>query len=213
MSGRCVAGKTVEKEGYGEWIRPVSDRLGQEISEEERRYENGDDPQLLEVIEIPFLHACPHDFQSENHLIDATYYWQKVGRVEWDELQGAVDPVSALWNNGYSSYNGLNDRVPVAEAEKLTSSLVLIRPVAIKLVVGVEGAQYRKRRVRAQFQLNRQEYWLSVTDPKVERTFLKRGDGDYELGETLLCVSLGEPYEGYTYKLVAALINPEDIVR
>lgn len=40
--------------------------------------------------------------------------------------------------------------------------------------------------------------------PEYERRFLSQPDGDYELGESYLTISLGEPYEGYCYKLVAA---------
>ena len=56
--------------------------------------------------------------------------------------------------------------------------------------------------------LNKVEYWLSVTDPEVEATYYNNDFGEYPItGENVfICVSIGEPYEGYCYKLVAGVI-------
>ena len=37
---------------------------------------------------------------------------------------------------------------------------------------------------------------------------MQQDDGDYPIGESYLTVSLGEPFEGYSYKLIAAVIVP-----
>src|SRR2546425_7253376 len=102
--GRCVAGREVTSAAFGGWIRPVSARPSQEISEEERRYQDGNDPRVLDVVEIQMIHTQPQHHQQENHLIDANYYWEKRGTVSWRDLQPAVeDPAGPLWLNGYSS--------------------------------------------------------------------------------------------------------------
>jgi hypothetical protein len=212
MSGRCLAGKEIGPKGrLGDWIRPISDRPTQEISEEERRFENGDYPQLLDIIEITMREARPHAHQSENHLIDPQRYWIKRGGMSWDELQSAIDEFKGpLWVDGYHSYSGLNDRIPENQTATLGSSLLLIEPKNLVIKVAVEGAGFGnpKRKVRAQFSFNKNSYTIAITDPVIEREYLARENGEYPIETALLCVSIGEPYLGYCYKLVAAVITP-----
>ena len=67
-----------------------------------------------------------------------------------------------------------------------------------------------KRRVQGQFTHSGTQHWLWVTDPIYERRFLAQPDGRHVLGECFLTISLGEPYQDYAYKLVAAIIERED---
>src|SRR3989304_8323760 len=111
LSGRCIAGKEVLDTEYGEWIRPISRRETAEISEEEMRFENGETPEPLDIIEIPMKEYKPNGFQVENHVIDDQYYWQKCGNLSATKLPELLDVVTdTFWINGYSSYNGINDR-------------------------------------------------------------------------------------------------------
>jgi hypothetical protein len=48
---------------------------------------------------------------------------------------------------------------------------------------------------------------LWVTDPLIERQYLAGENGDYAVGECFITVSLGEPLEGFCYKLVATVIT------
>jgi hypothetical protein len=208
-SGRCIAGRLVTNAGLGAWIRPVSDRPDEEISEEERRYENGLDPQVLDVVAIVMRQPKPSLYQRENHLIDASYYWERAGSMSWAELQRTVEnPEPSLWINGHSSHYGQNDRVPEALARALRRSLYLIHPENLTITVAREGTEFGnpRRRVRARFHLHRQSYYLAVTDPRAERRHLCYQDGEYPLNEALLCVSLGELYNGFAYKLAATVI-------
>lgn len=209
-SGRCIAGREVTSTGFGAWIRPVSARATQEISEEERRYQDGTDPKVLDIIVITMSAAQPRHHQQENHLIDDGYYWMKEGTVSWRNLQGAIeDPAGPLWLNGYSSSYGHNDQVPEDLANNLHRSLYLVRPDALTLVVALEGGDFGppRRRVRARFNLSGHSYCVVVTDPWMERQCLAGSDGETKVEEGLLCVSLGESFYGFAYKLAAAVIT------
>src|SRR6266404_1906291 len=208
ITGRCVAGKELISGKVGAWIRPISGRPSGELSEEDRRFENGQDPRLLDVITIPMIEARPHGFQTENHLIDDGYYWNKEREASWGDLHAVLDPaVGSLWDNTSSSYNGLNDRVEETEANKLGSSLKLVEVKDLSIAVAVEGAQFGngKRKVRGRFTLDGEQYWLAVTDPVVERKYLAGSDGEFKVGQAILSISLGEPYGGYAYKLIAGV--------
>ncbi len=210
--GRCVAGRIFHAGQFGAWLRPVSDRPTREISLEERRYENGGDPAVLDIITIHFLRPEPEHYQRENHLIDPDYYWSRTGTIAWRDLQNAVeDPAGPLWLNGDSSSYGENDRIAQAQAAQLTRSLYLIRPGGLNLSVAQEGGGMypARRRVRARFRLSGHSYCFPVTDPPVESHYLDRPNGNYPLNDALLCVSLGELFHGYAYKLAAAVITPD----
>lgn len=205
LSGRCIAGREISGNAIGDWVRLVSSRVNEEISLEERRFEDGSEPALLDVLEIPMIEPRPHSCQAENHLIDDKYYWTKVDEFSKSKLRGLTENPPELWSNDHHSYNGINDRIPESEADSLSSSLVLIEPE--QLVVCVERG-LKKLQVRAMFRFRGKRYKLTVTDPDIERSFLKQGEGEYEYDlPAVACVSIGEPFEGYRYKLVASIIN------
>lgn len=213
MTGRCVAGREVLPAGPGPWIRPVSNRASEEVSEYERQYADGTDPRVLDVIDIPLIEPRPHACQTENWLLEPDEYWERVARVGWTALQAFVEVPGALWINGHSTYHGENDEIPRAQADLLTRSLYLVRVNTIELRVFAPSAAFgnSKRRVLATFRHGDSDYALWVTDPLIEREYLARDNGEYQLGESCLCISLGEPFTkngvDYRYKLVASIIQ------
>jgi hypothetical protein len=212
-SGRCVAGREVSSSGFGSWVRPVSARSTQEISEEERRYEDGDDPKVLDVIAIEMTRPEPHLHQQENHLIDDQSYWLRKRTVTWRDLLTAVeDPAGPLWLNESSTFYGRNDKVAEDHLDGIARSLYLVRPRRLKIVVASEGGGFgpARRRVRARFDLCGHTYCVVVTDPWIERKYLAGSDGESELGDTVICVSLSDVFHGFAYKLAAAaVITPQ----
>ena len=208
LHGRCVAGREWSKAEAGGWIRPVSARDGGEVSEYERQYDDGSDPQVLDVIDVPVLESRPRDYQKENWLLDPRGDWKKAGRLSSTDLPAFTDPVASLWVDGHHTYNGLNDKIPLAVVGSVTASLRLLHVDRLRLMVCTPGEAFgnNKRRVQGRFRHAGQEYALWVTDPGFERTYLAKPNGTYGISECFLTISLGEPYQDACYKLIVAVI-------
>lgn len=181
------------------------------MSEYERQYEDGSDPRLLDIIEIPMLRAQPEGYQTENWLLDPKCYWEKQGVIKLAQLQELVEPVAPLWIDGHSTYNGRNDLIPLSEANALRHSLRLVSVEELSLRVFAPGEAFgnAKRRVQGRFHYAGTTYSLWITDPIQERKWLAHPNGEYPLGECCLTISLGEPYNDSVYKLIAAVIEKQ----
>lgn len=80
--GRCIAGIDIDT---GKWIRPVSRSINRAITWDMRNIE-GEEPEILDVIEIPLENHGPDDgCQPENRLLKPGK-WRKVGRKKPEEL-------------------------------------------------------------------------------------------------------------------------------
>jgi hypothetical protein len=213
MLGRCVAGRIVNANGaFGAWVRPVSDRTEKELSVYDRHYDGSIEPSLLDAMNITFLHKDAHDYLPENHLIDPNFYWGRAGQFTYAQAKLALDSSQAdLWGLSHdSSYHGHYDRVPLADAPSFGYSLRLISVDDLTIRVCAESAAFgnMKKKIRGYFTYSGNRYALTITDPTIDGSFLSQPEGHYSLGSALLCVSLGEPYNGYAYKLVASVILP-----
>jgi len=214
--GLCFAGKEILTNGsIGGWIRPVSSRNTEEISNSDCQYENGRQPHFLDIIEIPLKKYHPQSFQFENYLIDDGYYWEKKGVFNFQELNSLCDNPTSLWSPHGSSYYGIKDRVDEYFSNELDDSLYFINPDNLTIIVQVEGAEFHNpiRKVRARFEYNDVTYLFPVTDPIVENQYLQKEDGHYPFRHTknrvFICVSIGLPFNGYCYKFVASILENE----
>ena len=204
----CFAGKDIET---GEWIRPVSSRADEEISDMECTMSKGAKAKLLDILEIPFLKAVPGDFQTENHLIDPKNKWKKIGEGTWQQVEGTLDDHDGpLWVNESASFGYSNNRVDESKVAGIDNSLVLIRPSRLEINEGRRGGMYKNaddRLVKAYFSHSGTDYTLAVTDPTIKKRFMAVPDHTEEMTGAVLCVSLGEIHRGHAYKLVAAVIE------
>jgi hypothetical protein len=207
-SDRCVAGVEWVDGHRGDWVRPVSARDGHGVSFLERQLSGGGDPAPLDILQISLLAAQPAGYQAENWLLDPASSWSKLGECRWNNLGLLEDTPDDLWGTGGSSGKGVNDRVDAIAAVGLSNSLALVRVNAPVLHVLDGGFQQVKREVRASFRYRGVAYNLKVTDPTYVNNYLVRGDGLYQLGDCYLTVSLTEPFLGFCYKVIAAVIEP-----
>lgn len=212
LHGRCIAGREYTDGEPGPWVRPISARPNGEVSEYEWQYEDGSDPCVLDIIDVPLLRHQPKDYQQENWLLDPNYYWSKEGYVVRSDLHKLLEPVEPLWVNGYATYHGSHDKVPLQLIAGVSSSLKLIQVDRLNLHVFKPGEAFGnlKRRVHGSFSHGGTDYRLWVTDPIYERRYLAMPDGFYTLGECFLTISLGEPHNDACYKLIAAVIESDE---
>lgn len=206
-SGRCVAGRELIRGRPGAWVRPVSSRQKEEVSMSECHYEDESNPCVLDIIDVPLLNPRSNGHQKENWLLDSDYYWAKAGKYPWSSMDRLTDKDGTLWRNGYKTYNGLNDRIPLDMVANETSSLKLIFMENLQIKV---FQYYNRPKVQAWFWFAGANYALQITDPVIEREYETREDGEYRLRNCYLTISLGEPFNGYCYKLVAAVIRESD---
>lgn len=180
--GRCVAG--IVEGGEGGWIRPVSARSGHEVSQEERQYEDGSEPRVLDIVSVPLLQPQPNGYQNENWLLDSGRSWRKIGQAGWGKLLTLQQRPETLWINGFRTFHGLNNQVPAEQVAIMEDSLKLIRVDRMTLQVHVPGAAFGdpKRVVRAHFHHAGSAYILTVTDPVYKDEYLAKPNGSYHLG-------------------------------
>ncbi len=201
-----MAGKQLDGNRIGDWIRPVSALETGELAYEQILLPNEKLPGLLDIILVPLEKHTPVTYQTENHRIRTTGGWLKNGVFAFSQLALLCDRPDTLWINGFSSSGGINDRMPqsVAEAE-LSSSLLFIHPEKPRIIV-LEMALRKK--IRVEFDFNHVTYRLPVTDPAIDSIYLSKAPGRYAVDrEIYFTLSISEPFQGYCYKLVAGVIS------
>ena len=217
--GRCVAGKLYDQGKFGAWLRPISDRDGEELSEQERQISKGIEPALLDILEFTISQHKPSGHQTENFSIDSQDQFKRVGRVTTGELMTVIDNPQNLWAMGSRSKTfGKNDLVPPNRISGVLNSLYLINPQTFTIQVVRHSYSLQ---VRGNFSYLGAEYNLRVTDPIAEETFIQKGIGEYKRRDVLLTISLAEKIFAVTnnpsasgyYKVIAGLIDISSLGR
>lgn len=208
FGGRCIAGKRADD---ARWLRPVTARPGQEITESIRRYADGSSVQVLDVFDCTGIGQRPSGHQTENFLVHGGYRWKKQGSASWNDVLDLVDPAADLWVDNYSSYYNCNNRVPARLLDTCEDSLRLIALEEMVLHVGYKAQNFGESKlvVRASFDYRGQHYQLNVTDPVYEHACREKGPGEYVVHAPVVCISLSEPFHAMAYKLVASIITQE----
>ncbi len=205
---RCVAGREIIGNGFGDWLRPVGGSNGA-VARPERCYANGREPELGDAIELSLREReRRRDHQQENWWLDRAKPWERLGRVPWRRLVELVEGDDPLWSNDSKSDTayGLNNCILASRIRRFKTSLRFVRVQGLRLDV-VRGSAHD--RLDGCFTLGAHEYRLAVTDSAYEAEYQPRPAGEYSLGECLLTISLSEPFGGRCYKLIAGIIERE----
>ena len=219
LSGRCVAGIQTGREG---WIRVVSRRSSGTLSRSHYTFADGRQVALFDVVEVDVARARLEPHQPENWVL---------GREGWGLVDWLLDPPKWKLVEKVSVAEALpllerslsvtpdllgncGDRVSysVFEGSPAPASLTLVEPADIRWKVSQSSRG--RRQTRAGFKLGGRSFDLSVTDPEWERrlSLLPSGvHGSEEVGisqtdRVFFTISLGEPFNGECFKLVAAVI-------
>ena len=217
--GYCFAGKEVgvNGTGYGDWIRPISGRADQGITEKMQTFADGSTPKLLDVVTVPLREPAPTDHQVENYLI-ADGIWKKAGRLAFDALPKLLDTPKQLWVNKPSTTNlGKYDQMTPSDTVKMTNSLLLIKPDSFSVVIHPPHPNTSHNKIRSEFDYNGVTYNFKVTDPAIKSEYDRQLAQDekpfrqtFSPKRVFLCISLAETaFLGYHYKLVAAVFHDE----
>ena len=153
----------------------------------------------------------PDGCQAGNRLLDPEFYREKAGSFSPFDLPALADPAGPPWTDGHSISIGCSDKIPIEAKGGASGSLRLIgvEEIAFRVFAPGEAPDNSKRRGRGRFVHAGQDYAFWVTDPGYERRYLGKLDGTCRIGECHLTISLGEPYRGDMYKLIAAIIEPD----
>lgn len=207
----CIAGREIIGNRVGSWIRPVSAREDGELTLSDIRTEDHRVPQKMDIIEIPVKSAKPKHYQPENFLIDDRYYFEITDKFDAVRLDELLDEADSLWMD----IDDFGDKVSECKLETCSApSLLLIQPENLKIRREnyTYPSGYTKKKVRAIFTYKGQFYDLGVTDIQIESIYKRKPPGIYEAPyeNSYLCISLGEPLNGYCYKLVASLLPKQN---
>lgn len=205
---RCLAGIRLDTGG---WIRPVSTNEGGALYKDQYTTKCGKVAQPLDSIRIHFEEYSPRFHQPENWRISSDDPWELLGSEINEPQQLALN--TALQRSGkIFSTKKSSLRKGKLKDSLSTHSLTLLRPQNPQFYA--EMKENSSNQPRTEFDFDGHHYDLPITDPSWRQRV--QGDdpedlpsaGDLDDGqEVLFTISLGEPFEGRCYKLVAAIFS------
>lgn len=208
--GRCVAG--LRSDGRG-WVRPVApDTTHGELYSQHLRLEDNSTPEVLDLLRVDLKCAKPSPSQPENWVI-ARKQWILISRPAGPELHMVLRGALV---RGPRLLGSTGRCVSAIAASDVSDSLALVIPLRFRCYIQRELGD--RPQPRAIFELTGTSYDLPITDPAwtsrivrkllplEPRTYPQEAIGIPEQSLVLFTISLGEPFNGYCYKLVAGII-------
>jgi len=205
---RCLAGVRLDTGG---WIRPVSTEEGGALFEDQYTTKCGKTAQPLDSVRIHFEEYSPKYHQPENWLISKEESWELLDSELNKPQLLALN--TALQRKGKIFSTERNSRPKIELKGALsTHSLTLIRPRNTQFYI--ETVDSGNNQPRTEFDFEGYHYDFPITDPRWRQRV--EGDNPEDLPsvddlnnneDVLFTISLGEAFEGYCYKIVAAIFS------
>lgn len=186
----CVAGKYIQT---GQWVRAVSNAEGAELTHDQAKCQNPHgtyNVKPLQKVLMNFSSHAPLKHQPENYVIDGSR-WQQKYKLADEELRNYLDSPDNLW--------GSSDRV--AYSSILCDQVTITQSLYLVQVQNLELYKNQRDKRRASFSYKGLDYDLAVTDPNFDQIV-----GNNMNIQGILCISLGENFEGNCYKIVATIL-------
>ncbi len=172
---------------------------------------NGSYAKKLSIVDVDIHGSQNHPMQRENFLFTHGAKWTHVGIYSstHQHLTPFLETPATLWENGVHSTNGLNDKVPVGIVNGTRQSLYFIKPTKLFIHIGTEGEDFGtpRRKVRARFFYNNVEYMFSLMDTNILDEFNNHQNGEYEISDAYMTVSLAGEHLKHFWKIAAAIIR------
>lgn len=204
----CVAGKDINTK---KWIRPVSSAIGEALTTEESSYMNKGSiwrVKPLDKITMELSKYVPLVQQPENYLISQEK-WASNFKINRDDLSQYVDAPQNIWLDTSTNTDRVTSSLVASNEIVILQSLYLIKIDLLNLQISLEHETFgeEKRKLKGSFEYNGVKYYnLAITDPKTWSEYKEKPLGTYELKDIYLCLSLGEEFHGFYYKIIAAII-------
>lgn len=199
--GRCVAGIELDAKNNPvftdgnrpKWIRPVTNSLHGEVP-----VKQVSTLKLLDIAEVDVTELKPVAYQSEN-VYFYKYSIRKVGVFDRSGLQSLCEEKDRIFVNRGKA-------VSAEEITKLDHSLMLVHATRFEITQKVYENSPKPPQVRMLFEHGSHQYDFPVTDPDCIERYRKTPEELKTIRQTYLTLSLGISWEGWHYKLVAAVI-------
>lgn len=220
--GRCIAGREFEEQcggvTAGSWVRPIGPSGHTKEGEVLHGHcltNRGQPIRVLDVVHAEFEVACPALNQPENWRLASNPVWEWSYRFPQFLIEQCVDDPEGLWNDQNSPENASRISVTAPASAFGNFSLALIRPRNFRILIQRRHDPwkgYTKQRSTGCFEYRGLNYCFRITDDAFTTQFCKAsGECVRKLASPfgdncLICVSLSAPFNGYHYKLIAAII-------
>lgn len=203
---RCIAGIEVIKrpnDRYSvikknvkqlQWLRPVTSAQYGQVPRA-----IVEDVQLLDICEIETIANCPKGYQSENISFRPDSL-QKVSSLSAKpkNLQHFIEPYDSLFSDN-------NRSVSIQKVQDIHHSLQFIKAENPRIYLA--SPKHVLSKLRVKFTFKNQRFDLPITDIKFWQKAIENKKIINDFKALYLTISLGLPYEGEHYKLVAGVIR------